>query len=98
MHQVSDQYLLMSFGGLKLIGWVSGVADKSSFHIFIVLSASHVTSRDPLTSYERAYMHASLSNDPIIGNKINQDDRFSDLKKHNNSPYMMQINTYQVVL
>lgn len=54
----------MSFGGLKLMGWVSGVAVKSSFHIFIVLSASQVTSLDPLISYDMAYMHASLSSEP----------------------------------
>ena len=47
---LENQYRRMSFGGLKLMGWVSGVAVRSSFHIFIVLSASQVTSLDPLTS------------------------------------------------
>ena len=45
---------LISFGGLKSMGWVSGVALSSSFHIFIVLSASHVTNLVPLRSNDIA--------------------------------------------
>jgi len=59
------------------MGCVSGVAVKSSFHIFMVLSASQLTSLDPLTSYDRAYMHASLSSDPENGGDTsNEHDHF----------------------
>lgn len=48
------QNRLMSLGGLKLMGCDSGVAVKSSFHILMVLSASHVTSLDPVLSKDMA--------------------------------------------
>ena len=41
----------MFVGGAKgRIGLDSGVASVSSFHILIVLSASHVIKREPVTS------------------------------------------------
>ena len=48
------QKRLMSLGGLKSMGWLSGVALSSSFHILIVLSASQVMRREPVRSNDMA--------------------------------------------
>lgn len=58
------QNLLMSLGGLKFIGCVSGVADSSSRQNLMVLSASQVSMRVPVWSKPSAKMPASLSRDP----------------------------------
>lgn len=52
--QCAAQNRLISRGGLKSMGWLSGVALSSSFHILIVLSASHVTRREPVWSKDIA--------------------------------------------
>jgi hypothetical protein len=46
-HPAANQKRLMSRGGRKLMGCVSGVASSSSRHIFTVLSASADASREP---------------------------------------------------
>ena len=54
----------MSRGGLKLTGWLSGVAASSWRQNLTVLSPSAVSRRVPVASNAHAQMLASLSSDP----------------------------------